>query len=103
MWGFIVLFIGTAILTVDTDIIGIFAPRVPASSGAPFYLGYSLVLDVLGLAMLVGLVAMALAAARFRPPQLDYGRVDIAPATTDRRGFRLRRLGLPGLAARPGA
>ena len=45
MWGFIVLFIGTAILTVDTDIIGIFAPEYHFFWG-PFYIVYSLVLDV---------------------------------------------------------
>src|SRR3970040_137694 len=46
MWGFIVLFIGTAILTVETDVIRPFAPDLSFYWGA-FYLGYSLVLDVL--------------------------------------------------------
>jgi Fe-S oxidoreductase/nitrate reductase gamma subunit len=86
MWGFIVLFIGTAILTVESDIIRPLAPQFSFYWGA-FYLGYSLVLDVLGLAMLVGIAAMAIRRAR-RPAQLDYGRVDIGPATTDRGGFR---------------
>ena len=86
MWGFIVLFIGTAILTVESDVIRPFAPDLSFYWGA-FYLGYSLVLDVLGLVMLVGIAAMAIRRAR-RPRQLDYGRVDIAPATTDRGGFR---------------
>ena len=102
MWGFIVLFIGTAILTVESDIIRPFAPDFSFYWGA-FYLGYSLILDVLGLAMLVGIAAMAIRRAR-RPPQLDYGRVDIGPATTDRGGFRtgdwifLGWLGLLGLS-----
>ena len=86
MWGFVVLFIGTAILTVDTDIFGILAPQYQFFHGA-FYLGYSLVLDVLGLAMIVGLVALAIRRARFRPLALDYRRVDLEGATTDRRGF----------------
>jgi len=86
MWGFIVLFIGTAILTIESDIIRPLAPQFSFYWGA-FYLGYSLVLDVLGLAMLVGIAAMAIRRAR-RPAQLDYGRVDIGPATTDRGGFR---------------
>jgi len=86
MWGFIVLFIGTAILTLESDIIRPLAPQFSFYWGA-FYLGYSLVLDVLGLVMLVGIAAMALRRVS-RPPQLDYGRVDIAPATTDRGGFR---------------
>jgi Fe-S oxidoreductase len=86
MWGFIVLFIGTAILTVDTDIFGILAPQYQFFHGA-FYLGYSLILDVLGLVMIVGLVALGVRRVRVRPPALDYGRVDLEGATTDRRGF----------------
>jgi Fe-S oxidoreductase len=105
MWGFIVLFIGTAILTVESDVIRPLAPQFSFFWGA-FYLGYSLVLDILGLAMLVGIAAMAIRRAR-RPPQLDYRRVDIGPATTDRGGFRtgdwlllgwLALLGLSGFA-----
>ncbi|MEK6721087.1 MAG: heterodisulfide reductase-related iron-sulfur binding cluster [Chloroflexota bacterium] len=86
MWGFIVLFIGTAILTLEADIVRPLAPQFSFYWGA-FYLVYSLVLDVLGMAMLVGIAAMAVRRAR-RPRQLDYSRVDIAPATTDRGGFR---------------
>jgi nitrate reductase gamma subunit len=86
MWGFIVLFIGTVILTIDTDIVGIFAPDYHFFWG-PFYLVYSFVLDVLGLAMVVGLGAMAWRRLRSHKPQLDYRRLDIAPATSDRSGF----------------
>ncbi len=86
MWGFIVLFIGTAILTIETDIVGVFAPDYRFFWGA-FYVGYSLVLDVLGLAMLAGLVAMAYRRWRARTPAADYRRVDLGDATTDRRGF----------------
>ncbi len=86
MWGFIVLFIGTVILTIDTDIVGVLAPDYHFFWG-PFYLVYSLILDVLGLAMVIGLGAMAWRRLRFRKPELDYRRVDIAPATSDRSGF----------------
>ena len=86
MWGFIVLFIGTAILTVDTDIVGIFAPEYHFFWG-PFYIVYSLVLDVLGLAMVVGLGAMAWRRLRFHRPEFDYRRVDIAPATSSRTAY----------------
>ncbi len=86
MWGFITLFIGTAILTVEADFVRPLVPQFSFYWGA-FYLVYSLILDVLGLAMIVGIVAMAIRRAR-RPRQLDYGRVDIAPATSDRGGFR---------------
>jgi len=86
MWGFIVLFIGTVILTIDTDIFGIFAPEYQFFWGW-FYLAYSLILDILGLVMIVGLTAMAWRRARFHKPELDYGRVDLGTATTDRRPF----------------
>ena len=86
MWGFIVLFIGTVILTIETDIVGIFAPEYRFFWG-PFYVVYSLVLDVLGLVMLVGIGAMAWRRARFNKRELDYRRVDLGEATTDRRGF----------------
>jgi Fe-S oxidoreductase/nitrate reductase gamma subunit len=86
MWGFVVLFIGTAILTLESDIVRPLAPQFSFYWGA-FYLGYSLILDLLGLGMLVGIAAMAIRRAR-RPRQLDYARVDIRPATTDRGGFR---------------
>jgi len=86
MWGFIVLFLGTVILTIDTDIVPLVAPDGHFFWGV-FYLGYSLVLDILGSAMLIGIAAMAWRRARSDKPQLDYRRVDLPGATTDRRGF----------------
>ena len=88
MWGFIVLFIGTVILTIDTDIIGVIAPQYHFFWG-PFYIVYSFILDILGLGMLIGLAAMALRRGLFHKRELDYGRVDIAPATTDRRPYAI--------------
>jgi len=86
MWGFIVLFIGTVILTIDTDIVGIIAPQDRFFWGT-FYIVYSFILDVLGLGMIVGLAAMAWRRLRFHKPQLDYARVDLGQATTDRRPY----------------
>ncbi len=86
MWGFVVLFIGTVILTIDTDIVPVLAPDAHFFWG-PFYVVYSFVLDVLGLAMLVGLTALAIRRYRFHKPQLDYRRVDLGEGTTDRGGF----------------
>jgi Fe-S oxidoreductase len=86
MWGFIVLFIGTVILTIDTDIVGVVAPQYHFFWGG-FYVVYSFVLDILGVALLVGLAALAWRRARFHKPQLDYTRVDLGSATTDRRPF----------------
>ena len=76
MWGFIVLFIGTVILTIDTDIVGIIAPQDRFFWGT-FYIVYSFILDILGLGMIVGLAAMAWRRVRFHKPQLDYARVDL--------------------------
>ncbi len=86
MWGFIVLFIGTVILTIDTDIVPVVAPQDHFFHGG-FYLAYSLILDLLGLAMIVGLAAMAWRRGRLHQPQLDYGRVDLGAAATDRRPY----------------
>jgi Fe-S oxidoreductase len=87
MWGFVVLFIGTAILTIDTDIVGVFAPQYHFFWG-PFYVGYSLVLDLLGAAMLLGIAVLAVRRARARTPASDYRRVDLGAATTQRRAYR---------------
>jgi hypothetical protein len=58
MWGFVVLFLGTAILTLDYDVVR------PINSSwrfwrGDFYLWYSLILDLFGVALLLGLVMMA--------------------------------------------
>jgi len=87
MWGFIVLFVGTALLTIEVDFVRPYLPGLSFFHG-PFYVVYSFVLDILGLAMLVGLGGMALRRARGRKRQLDYRRVDLpAGATTDRRSY----------------
>ena len=52
-YGFLVLFIGTVILAINTDLTEpLFGWRFFEGN---FYLGYSIVLDVLGLALLAGL------------------------------------------------
>jgi Fe-S oxidoreductase len=72
-YGFVVLFIGTTILAVQNDIakplFGFDFWR------GTFYLGYSLVLDVFGAALSVGLAIMIVKRLR-RPPRLDYTRPD---------------------------
>lgn len=73
MWGFIVLFVGTAVLTIDYDVIRPLKPTWRFWKG-DFYLGYSLVLDLFGLALLVGVIMMAVRRRFFRLPQLDYTR-----------------------------
>ena len=83
MWGFIVLFVGTAVLTVDYDLVR------PIHSGwrfwhGNFYLWYSLLLDLFGLALLLGVLMMVVRRVFFRLPQLDYTRADAQRETFDR-------------------
>ena len=72
-YGFVVLFIGTGILAFQDD----FAKPVLGWDfwRGPFYLGYSLFLDVFGALLVVGLVILAVKRGR-KPARLDYGRVD---------------------------
>jgi Fe-S oxidoreductase len=87
-YGFLVLFIGTVILAINTDVTErIFGWRF--FKGA-FYLGYSIVLDVLGLALILGVLAMMVRRGIIRPRKLDYGRPDRAPQDPqyDRRVYR---------------
>lgn len=83
MWGFLVLFVGTALLTVDYDLLRPFhsAWRFWKSD---FYLWYSLALDLFGLVLLIGLVMMIVRRAFFRLPQLDYARADAHAENYDR-------------------
>ncbi len=84
-YGFLVLFIGTAILAFQDD----FARPVLGFDfwHGWFYLGYSLFLDVFGVALIVGLGVMALRRGLFKPFRLDYWRPDRAPGEYDRRPY----------------
>ena len=83
MWGFIVLFLGTAILTIDYDLVRPLHPAWRFWKG-DFYLWYSLLLDLFGVALLVGLILMAVRRGFFRLPQLDYRRADAEAESYDR-------------------
>jgi Fe-S oxidoreductase len=88
-YGFVVLFIGTVILAINTD----FTEPVLGWRffRGDFYLAYSLVLDVLGLALTVGLALMMVRRGIIRPRKLDYARPD-RPADDsqeDRRRYRI--------------
>jgi Fe-S oxidoreductase/nitrate reductase gamma subunit len=73
-YGFAVLFVGTAILGFQDDVAKpLFHFDFWRGS---FYLGYSLVLDVFGFALAVGLGIMAVKRAILRPARLDYRRPD---------------------------
>lgn len=88
-FGFVLLFIGTSIITLEYDIVKpLFG--VTFWHGA-FYLFYSLVLDIGGVAMMGGLVYMMIRRGWIKPPKLDYGRPDREPSDPDfdRRAYRI--------------
>ena len=86
-YGFLVLFIGTAILAFQDD----FANPVLSFDfwHGWFYLGYSLFLDVFGIALVLGLGVMAVKRGILRPFRLNYWRPDRAPGEYDRRPYVL--------------
>ncbi len=88
-WGFVVLLVGTTIIAIDADVIGILLrrPEWRFWHGA-FYVGYALVLDVFGIGFVAGLVVLGWVRRR-RPPRLDYTRVDRDEGAYDRRGYVL--------------
>ena len=83
MWGFIALFIGTVIVTVDYDFVRNVDPRLRFWNGG-FYLAFKVVLDTLGAAFLLGLGAMMVRRWVITPWRLRYDRVDREPGTYDR-------------------
>ena len=86
-YGFLVLFIGTVILGINTDITEpLFGWRFFKGD---FYLGYSIVLDVLGLALLAGLVLVMIRRGITRPRKLDYARPDREAETPERHMYRV--------------
>lgn len=80
-YGFLLLFIGTATITVDYDLLG---PLLGLHFWhGSFYLWFSLVLDVAGLGLLAGMLFMMYRRGWLKPPKLDYTRVDRAPGDPD--------------------
>jgi Fe-S oxidoreductase/nitrate reductase gamma subunit len=76
-YGFTVLFIGTIVLGFDTD----FTQPVFGWNyfQGTFYLAYKETLNVLGTALLIGVLMMIARRAVVRPAKLDYTRPDRAP------------------------
>ena len=86
-YGFVVLFIGTAILAFQDDFAG---PVLDFHFFEGwFYLGYSLFLDVFGVALIVGLGVMAVRRGILRPFRLDYWRPDREEGEYDRRPYKI--------------
>ena len=84
-YGFLVLFIGTAILAFQDN----FAEPVLGFYfwEGWFYLGYSLFLDVFGVALIVGLAVMAVKRGILKPFRLNYWRPDRAEDEYDRKTY----------------
>jgi Fe-S oxidoreductase len=86
LYGFVTLFVGTVVLAINTDVTERFFGWRFFQGG--FYRGYSIVLDVMGIALLAGILAMMLRRGVIRPRKLDYTRPDRGP---DDPGQRMRR------------
>jgi Fe-S oxidoreductase len=85
-WGFVALFVGTLIIMIDYDLVRLVNPAWRFWRG-PFYLWYSVTLDVMGVLFLGGLAVMMIRRWQVRPAALDYTRPDRTPGTYDRRGY----------------
>ena len=80
-YGFVLLFLGTATITLQYDILEpLFGIRFWHGE---FYLIFSLVLDIAGIAMLAGLLYMMYRRGWLKPPKLDYARPDRAAGDAD--------------------
>ena len=88
-YGFTVLFAGTVVLGFDTD----FTDPVFGWNyfHGDFYLAYKETLNVLGTALILGVLVMMFRRAVMRPAKLDYARPDRAPGQPqfDRRIYRV--------------
>jgi len=82
-WGFIVLLLGTATVALDHDFLRFFGIHLLQGN---FYLGFSFVLDLFGLAFIAGLVMMIVRRGS-KPVQLDYTRGDLKPEEYDRKPY----------------
>ncbi len=80
-YGFTLLFIGTATITLQYDILEpLFGIRFWHGD---FYLVFSLILDVAGVMLVAGLVYMMYRRGWLKPPKLDYARPDRVPGDPD--------------------
>ncbi len=80
-YGFTLLFIGTATITLQYDFLEpLFGIRFWQGE---FYLIFSLVLDVAGIALIAGLIHMMIRRGWMRLPKLDYARPDRSPGDPD--------------------
>ncbi|MDB5397853.1 MAG: protein of unknown function cysteine-rich region domain protein [Rhodospirillales bacterium] len=79
-YGFALLFIGTATVTLQYDILGPFGINFWYGT---FYLIFKLVLNIAGLGLILGLVYMMVRRGWIKPPKLNYARPDRSRADPD--------------------
>jgi Fe-S oxidoreductase len=80
-YGFLLLFLGTATITLQYDILEpLFGIRFWHGG---FYLVFSLVMDLAGVALIGGLLFMMYRRGWLKPPKLDYARPDRVPGDPD--------------------
>jgi Fe-S oxidoreductase/nitrate reductase gamma subunit len=80
-YGFMLLFAGTATITLEYDILEpLFGIRFWHGE---FYLVFSLILDVAGVALIAGLIFMMYRRGWMKLPKLDYARPDRVPGDAD--------------------
>jgi len=70
MWGMIVLFLGTVIISIEYDLFRKILGMEHGIWVGPFFLGYELVLDLLGLGLVAGLLLALVRRYVLRRPQL---------------------------------
>ncbi len=77
MWGFIALFIGTIVVSIEYDVFQKLLRRSHGFWVGRFFLGYELVLDTMGALLVLGLVIALLRRYALKPPQLTWKPLDL--------------------------
>jgi Fe-S oxidoreductase len=91
LWGFLVAFMATVILTVDTDVVRT-ASRLVAGHEDSFFHGtffivYTFAVDTMGFAFLVALAYMAVRRGMLKPERLSYDRAGTPTGGYSRRAM----------------
>jgi Fe-S oxidoreductase len=77
MWGMIVLFIGTAIVSIEYDLFRKILGMEHGIWFGPFYLGFELVLDIFGVLLILGLGIALFRRFILNRPQLKRAKADL--------------------------
>jgi len=90
-WGFIVAFMATVILTIDTDVVRKASQLIVGHQDSffhvTFFIVFTFVVDTMGFAFLVALIAMAVRRGVRRPWRLGYERAGMPAGGYSRRGL----------------